>query len=279
MTGRMRTTQSSSVMSRRLTIVACAYLSVSNMPRDSVGMEADVTASPGPIALAGGNEFGRGNEAADRVLVAACDGRPAYVVCAAIRDTPDRAAATARRWFASLGCDMTELRVRSRTDATNASAAARAAAAGFVYLAGGDPGRVVKLLSGTPVWDAILAAWRGGAALAGSSAGAMALGEWTLVRDRWPASETRRPLPALGVVPGVAVLPHFDAFGKRWVPSAQAALPGATLLGPDERTAAVWSDGRWMARGPGRVTVLVGEAWRVAADGDEVPGLPAPLLG
>ena len=241
-------------------------------------MGPDDTASAGPLALAGGNEFGRGNEAADRVLVDACGGRPAYVVCAAIRDTPDRAAATARRWFASLGCEMSELRVRSRGDAGSAATAERAAAAGLVYLAGGDPGRVVKLLAGSAVWEAIVTAWRGGAALAGSSAGAMALGEWTLVRDRWPGSETRRPLPGLGLVPGVAVLPHFDAFGKRWVPSAQAALPGATLLGPDERTAAVWVDGRWTARGPGRVTVLAGDAWRVAADGDEVVGLRQPVV-
>ena len=242
-------------------------------------MGPDVTASAGPLVLAGGNEFGRGNEAADRVLVAACGSRPAYVVCAAIRDTPDRAAATAARWFGSLGCEMRELRVRSRTDAANTATAARAAEAGLVYLAGGDPGRVVRLLAGRPVWEAIAGAWRGGAALAGSSAGAMALAEWTLVRDRWPASETRRPVPALGLVPGVAVLPHFDAFGRRWVPSAQAALPGATLLGPDERTAAVWEDGSWTARGPGRVTVLAGAAWRVSADGDEVPGLPQPVAG
>ena len=52
-----------------------------------------------------------------------------------------------------------------------------------------------------------------GAALAGSSAGAMALGEWTLVRERHLGDERRRYAPALGLVPGVAVLPHSRPSG------------------------------------------------------------------
>ena len=54
-------------------------------------------------------------------------------------------------WFARLGVDMTELRVRTRGDASVAAAVAAAGAAGLVYLAGGDPGRTVQLLAGTPV--------------------------------------------------------------------------------------------------------------------------------
>ncbi len=50
--------------------------------------------------------------------------------------------------------------------------AERARVGRFFYLVGGDPGRVPTTLNGTPVWTAILEAWLGGAALAGSSAGA-----------------------------------------------------------------------------------------------------------
>ncbi|MHB8719672.1 MAG: Type 1 glutamine amidotransferase-like domain-containing protein [Candidatus Dormibacteria bacterium] len=239
-------------------------------------MEPDEAAGLGPLALAGGNEFGGGNEAADRRLIAACGDRPAYVVCAAVREAPGPAAAQARRWFATLGCEMTELRVRSRRDALSTATAEAAAAAGLIYVAGGDPGRVVRLLNGSPVWAAMEGAWRRGAALAGSSAGAMALGSWTLVRDRWPGSTTRRPLPALGVVPAVAVLPHFDSFGERWVASARAALPEAVLLGIDERTAAVW-EGSWTVRGPGRVVVMRDGSRTVHRDGETIEGLAAAL--
>ena len=48
--------------------------------------------------------------------------------------------------------------------------------AGGVYLCGGDPGLVVELLRDTRAWGAVVDAWRNGAALGGSSAGAMAIG-------------------------------------------------------------------------------------------------------
>ena len=232
----------------------------------------------GPLALVGGAEFQPGNEEQDRILVEAAAGRPAHVVCAAVRERPDRAAASARRWFATLGVDMTELRVRSRTDGSLPDTVHAARRAGLVYIAGGDPGRTVRLLAGSPVWEAIVAAWHDGAAVAGSSAGAMALCRWTLVRDRWPDRQTRRPVEALGLVPGSAVLPHFDTFGQAWIESAQLALgPDATLIGVDERTAAVWSDGGWTAMGPGRVTLITGEHRDQCSSGEVAPGLPHPV--
>jgi cyanophycinase len=232
----------------------------------------------GPLALVGGAEFQPGNEEQDRLLAGAAAGRPAYVVCAAVRESGDLAAANARHWFAQFAVEMVELRVRSRSDAAVAATVAAARGAGLVYLAGGDPGRTVRLLSDTPAWDAIVAAWRGGAALAGSSAGAMALCQWTLVRDRWPNSEVRRPLDALAVVPSCAVLPHFDAFGERWIASAQPALgPDTPLIGVDERSAAMWRDGSWTAVGPGAVTVVAGSERRRWRRGERVEGIPQPV--
>jgi cyanophycinase len=234
----------------------------------------------GPLALVGGAEFQRGNEGQDRVLAEAAAARPAYVICAAIRTRPEQAVATARRWFATLGVDMLELRVRSRTDASAAPSVEAARSAGLVYLAGGDPGRIVQLLTGTPVWNAVLDAWRSGAALAGSSAGAMALCRWTLIRDRWPQHDTRRPVDALAVVPDCALLPHYDTFGERWIPSAREALGAdTTLVGVDERSAAVWRDGAWMAMGPGAVTVVRGDERVRFRDGQAVSGVPQPTLG
>ncbi len=234
----------------------------------------------GPLAMVGGAEFQAGNDDQDRLLAQAANGRPAYVVCAAVRTRPERAVDAARRWFATLDVDMTELRVRSRSDASAGDSAAVARTAGLVYLAGGDPGRTVQLLAGTPVWEAIVAAWRGGAALAGSSAGAMALCRWTLVRDRWPQHDTRRPLDALGVVPDCALLPHFDSFGERWIPSAQQALVAeVTLVGVDERSAAVWRDGTWTAMGPGGVTVVRGNQRTRFSAGEAARGIAQPTLG
>jgi cyanophycinase len=154
--------------------------------------------------------------------------------------------------------------------------AGRARAGGFFFLVGGDPGLVAKVLRGSPVWAAMFEAWRDGAALAGSSAGAMALCSHTLVRASWPNRFNRRPADALGLLAKTAVLPHFDTFGHRWVESAQAADPGLCLLGIDERSAAVWDGARWMAAGPGAVTVVNRTKVARFTSGQEVSGLRRP---
>jgi len=232
---------------------------------------------PGLLALVGGDEFHPGNEPHDSRLVAAAGGRPIYVVATAARDNPGAAVATARRWFASLGSDVEELRVRSPVEARSKSTAAQALDAGLIYIAGGDPGWAVEVLRGSRVWAAIAEAWRRGAALAASSAGAMALCQWSLIRARWPDRTRRRPAEGLGLVPGCAFLPHFDTFGERWIPSAQKELGTDTLLvGVDERTAALWDEPGWSATGAGAVTLVTGSERRRFAAPAAVVGLPVP---
>lgn len=234
----------------------------------------------GPLILVGGEEFLPGNEPHDELFVGAAraldrSGSAYVVATAAVRQDPDTAVSTARGWFDGLGLRVEELPLRTRGQATSTAAGERARSGRGFYLCGGDPGLVVKTLAGSG-WEGILAAWRGGAALAGSSAGAMALGEWTLIRARMPGDARREPRPALAVVPGIAVVPHYRSFGHRWVPSASRALPGATLLGIDERTAAVWTDGVWRVSGPGAVTVVGDGHERCYTSGQRIRGIRAP---
>ncbi len=82
------------------------------------------------------------------------------------------------------------------------------------------------------------------------------------------------------MVPDCALLPHYDTFGERWIPSAQQALgPDTTLVGVDERSAAVWRDGAWTAMGPGAVTVVRGDRRVRFVAGETVTGVPQPTLG
>jgi cyanophycinase len=233
----------------------------------------------GPLALVGGDELNPGNEPQDRVLAAAAGARPAFVLAtAAARHRPELAVANARRWFASFGLAAEELPVRTRRQANDAGLAAEAAAGGFFYLVGGDPGRVAEVLRGSAVWSAIVEAWSGGAALGGSSAGAMAMGEWTLIRGRYPGDDRRAYRPALELVPRVGVVPHFETFGHRWVASAveEAPDPSTVLLGLDERTAALWTGGVWRVAGPGAVTVIRGSETRRFEPEQEIEGVPPP---
>jgi cyanophycinase len=229
----------------------------------------------GPIALVGGAEFQPGNEATDRALLAAGGDGPAYVLpTAAARQRPELAVATARAWFASLGHQVEELPVLTRFDALSPRLAGLARQGRFFYLVGGDPGLVTQTLDGSYVYLAMVDAWREGAALAGSSAGAMALGQWTPVREQWPRSDRRRLAPALALVPGVVVVPHYEASGQRW---RIELPPDAILLGLDERTAAFWGGREWRVSGPGRVSLVAGAERRVFAGGETIAGLPPPV--
>jgi cyanophycinase len=229
------------------------------------------------LALVGGDEFNPGNEEQDRILAKAAGSGPAYVVpTAAARQGPDRSVSHAQAWFRQFGLELEKLPVLKRADANSKEVAGLARGGGFFYLVGGDPGLVVQVLHSSRVWNAITEAWGGGAALAGSSAGAMALCSHTLIRASWPNRFNRRPTDALGLVADTAVLPHFETFGHRWIESAQQALPGATLLGIDERSAAVWHGSRWHAMGPGVVTVIKAGKTKRFESGHEIAGLRAP---
>ena len=233
----------------------------------------------GLLALVGGDEFKPGNEEQDRMLVAAAGRGPAFVVpTAAARGGPQEAVDHATRWFHGLGLELVELPVLKRSDAMSARLAEQAQGGGFFYLVGGDPGHVAQVLRGSAVWRAMFEAWRDGAVLAGSSAGAMALCSHTLVRATWPNRFRRRPLEALGAVAKTAVLPHFDTFGSRWIESAQEAAPELTLLGIDERSAVVWQpqQERWLAAGPGAITIVRGRKMARFERGQEVLGLRRP---
>ncbi|MDQ6899265.1 MAG: Type 1 glutamine amidotransferase-like domain-containing protein [Candidatus Dormibacteraeota bacterium] len=226
---------------------------------------------PGPLVVNGGDELQPGNEAQDRILVAAAGGLPIYLVpTAAVRQDLAALLAQGISWFAGLGGEARELPVRRPPDARSGDLSVLAAGAGAIYLLGGDPGYAVKVLAGSPVWTAIVAAWKRGAGLAGSSAGAMAMGQSTLVMARWPRHLERKPIPALGLLPGLAVIPHHDQFGHRW-----RVLAGASeleILRLDSRTAAVHHAGRWRALGAGKV----GFRDRRFTAGDEIVGLPPP---
>lgn len=161
---------------------------------------------------------------------------------------------------ARLGVEAVPVVVRDRTDADDPALAALVAGAGLVYLSGGNPPHCASTLRGTLVWEAVLAAWRAGAALAGCSAGAMALTSW--VPD--PRHPTRAADPGLGVVPQIRVIPHFDRM-TAWIPDLVTRYltrspEGTVVVGVDEDTAVVWDGAAWTVHGSRSV-------WLLAADG------------
>jgi cyanophycinase len=216
----------------------------------------------GPLALVGGGEWSDGCTF-DRTLIDGVDADEVVILpTASAYEHPDRLVAAAEAWFHTLGIRTRGLMVLSRPDANVAEHVDTIRAARFVYLAGASPMHLRSVLKDSPLWDALLEGWNGGAALAGSSAGAMVLCD-PMVDQRGGAFTL-----GLGLLSGVAVVPHHDTWSEEKVHRTRQLAPkGLVVAGVDERTALVRDpDGRWSVEGAGAVTI-----WR---DGDDV-GLDA----
>jgi cyanophycinase len=207
----------------------------------------------GPLALVGGGEWTEGCTFDAELWEAAGSGEVLILPTAAAYEHPQRAVDTARGWFGRFGAEVRGLMVLGRNDAEDDGNAAAVRAARFIYLGGGSPLHLRSVLKDSKVWGALVAAWHDGATVAASSAGAMVLGD-PMIDPRGGALTL-----GLGLIPGLAVLPHSDLLSpekeQRSVRLATGDLRIATI---DERTALVRSAGGvWRLAGDGNVAVYV----------------------
>jgi len=244
---------------------------------------------PGPLALVGSGEYLPVMLDVERALLdaAVATGRPRRYVqipTAASLEGDER-----MDWWVELGraqaARMDALAVpvvvTSRDEADDPALAALVTDAALVYLSGGNPGHLADTLRDTAVWHAVLDAWSHGAALAGCSAGAMALAA-DVPDIRHPNGGGRE---GLSVTPQLRTLPHFDRWGGRLPDLLMRPIArgddDTTVVGIDEDTALVHGlgtpDGTWEVRGRQ-------SAWLLRGGGrDEVPRgsttqLPAPVI-
>ncbi len=222
-------------------------------------------AQPGPLALVGSGEYLEVMADVEASLLAGRPGRYVQLATAAVPDGPEVVA----RWHQlgieqarRLGVEPVILNVASHEDANDPAMAALVAGAGLIYLSGGHPGFLADTLRDSALWRAIVHEWRAGAALAGCSAGAMALTSW-IPSLRHPR---RGSTPGLGLLSHLRVIPHFDAFSRR-VPELVTQYlvgrdPSVSVLGIDENTALIGGPFEWTVRGRASV-------WRLDDEGRE----------
>jgi cyanophycinase len=220
----------------------------------------------GIIALVGSGEFTPAMDDVDRVLLGSTGRDRPRVAILPTASWPD-GPSVYQRWmdlgvshFAALGAEPVPVPLTDRALADDPVIVSDIASADLVYLSGGKPAHLLETLAGSASGDAILAATARGAAVAGCSAGAMVLGG----RQLRVGARSFLQLPvgwdqALGAVPGILVVPHYDAVPEALIaPIVLAAPTGTTVVGIDEDTAAVGRDGAWQVLGRGRVTVWHG---------------------
>ncbi|MDQ6784984.1 MAG: Type 1 glutamine amidotransferase-like domain-containing protein [Actinomycetota bacterium] len=208
---------------------------------------------PGPLCLVGGAEWTEGCTFDQELWEMA--GRPEVVVLptAAAYEHPARHVEAATSWFATFGAKVRGLMVLARPDAEEAEAAGVVADARFVYLSGGSPLHLRSVLKDTALWSAVGRAWASGAVIAGSSAGAMVLGD-PMVDPRGGALTL-----GLGLIDHLALLPHYDTWSQEKAErTVELATGHLRIAAIDERTALIRDpDGTWRTAGAGGVIVYV----------------------
>lgn len=163
------------------------------------------------------------------------------------------------------------LPIFERSAAMSSEFASEIEGAGLIYLSGGDPHYLAETLLDTPVFEAIISAWRSGASLAGCSAGAMVLGpdipHFRKMKEEGTAG--------FSVVPNIRTIPHYNKF-FRWIPEIAAqrflkAPEHINIVGIDEMTA-IYSDdlSNWNVYGQGKLHILTGETSGIYQSGDNV---------
>jgi cyanophycinase len=209
----------------------------------------------GLLALVGGSEWTEGCDF-DAELLAASGGKEVVVLpTAAAYEHPERRCLVAAEWFEKLGAQVEGLMVLSRSDAEDAGAAEVVRRARFIYVSGGSALHLRSVLKDSVVFEALKEAWAGGAVVAGSGGGAMALTD-PMVDPRGGALTV-----GLGLVEGLAVVSHLgdteeDAHGEKLHRSVALAPAGLPVAGIPVRTALIREEsGSW--RSSDSVSVFV----------------------
>ena len=167
--------------------------------------------------------------------------------------------------------------IKNRSDADNPEIVEAIQGAGLISLSGGNPHFLAKTLRDTLAWKTILQQWRGGASLAGCSAGAMALCGY-VPNFRHPSEGGES---GLGLIFNARVIPHFDRY-TRFIPDfvmKPLLTEGQKIIGIDENTALTSSGPgedhkrEWAFRSVGK-----GSSWRIDSDRKHRINGPIELL-
>jgi cyanophycinase len=210
----------------------------------------------GYIVLEGGAEFGGEMAQPDLRALALAGGFDARLSIIPAAAAPDNnhlhAGEKGVSWFRHLGAThVAALPLIDRLSANDRDIAESLARSRLIYMLGGFPHHLAQALNDTLSWQAILAAHRDGAVIAGSSAGAMVL------CHSYYDPFAKKIEKGLDLLPGTSLLPHYNTYGQEWTTPIIQRHPDILLIGIDEETGMIndGPDGQWQIYGKGAVTL------------------------
>jgi cyanophycinase len=219
----------------------------------------------GPVILIGGAEDKRRDRVILTRFVEMAGGENAHIVVITTASTlGDLATERYRELFEEMGVSrVTGLRPLTREEANDPTVTGTLADATGIFLTGGNQVRLVSVVGGTRLEDALASAHDRGVVVAGTSAGASAVSTHMVAFGRPGASPKHRMIhisAGLGLIDGIVVDQHFEQRGRMGRLLAAVALsPRLIGVGLDEDTAAViYADRTLEVLGKGSVTLVDG---------------------
>lgn len=240
----------------------------------------------GTLFIIGGHEDKTGPMTILRRFVAAAGGANAHIVVITTASAiPDVMAAMYNTAFQQLGVtNFTALNAVTRAQANDPTIVATVNQATGILLSGGEQVRLTAELGGTVLEDAIKQRYLAGAVIAGTSAGASALGE-TIILDGPASFEVLREQISLGagldLVNNILIDQHFDQRLRIYrLLSVLALNPGLLAVGIDEDTAFIVApDGSAEVVGSNAVTIIDGRHITYTNLPSVAPGQPLTITG
>ncbi|HEX9035309.1 MAG TPA: cyanophycinase [Streptosporangiaceae bacterium] len=215
---------------------------------------------PGRLLIIGGAEDRCQRAEVLERFTQMCGGDDArIVVVTAAADVPGPVLAEYQRVFRKLGVrHVRELAISGRADADSPRATHALNDATGVFLCGGDQSRL-RTLVGSRINDQLLERLGAGLVVAGTSAGATALGRTMILGGNGAdvSAATVRIGPGLGLMPRALIDMHFGERGR--LPRLLSAVtldPDRLGVGIDENTAICVSGESFEVLGSGVVTVV-----------------------
>jgi cyanophycinase len=185
----------------------------------------------------------------------------AIIPTAAAKENPSLAAKNGVNYFRKLGGIAHPVYVLNRKDSSNPDLVSQIESSDILYLTGGNPKHLVDTLKESRFLEAFLDKFEQGAIVAGSSAGAMAMG---LVMEYGETTE------ALGIIGPILSIPHHEKKDPERVhqQSLKNIAKGMSVIGIDSGTAVISDGATLTVHGKGEVVLYKNEGWETFRSGN-----------
>ena len=216
------------------------------------------------FALLGGNEFLDPCEQFDRAIISMCSSMSPNVTIiptAAANQNPYLAVKNGCDYFKKLGANPNSVSILTRKDANNLSLTSQIHSSDIIYLTGGDPNHLVNVMKQSIFLQTLLDKMKDGTIVAGSSAGAMAMG---------PIMHYGKFTEALNIANSIISIPHHENKAPEIIhrETLKYIETGVTVIGLDSGTGIISDGATYNIYGDGQVVIYEIKAWQTYQTGE-----------